>query len=79
MIKKLGKFLGALLLFVVVAAGGLVAYVKLALPDVGPAPELKVEASPAQLARGAYLANNVSLCMDGHSDSRMAVGTTAAT
>ena len=67
MIKKLVRIIGALLLFLVVAVGGLVAYIKLALPDVGTAPDLKVEATPALLARGAYLANNVSLCMDCHS------------
>jgi mono/diheme cytochrome c family protein len=67
MIKKLSKLAGALLLLLVIAAGGLIAYVKLALPNVGPAPDLKVEATPALLARGAYLANHVSLCMDCHS------------
>jgi mono/diheme cytochrome c family protein len=67
MIKKVLKVIGALLLLVVIGAGGLIAYVKLALPNVGPAPDLKVEATPALIARGAYLANHVSLCMDCHS------------
>lgn len=67
MIKKVLKLIGALLLLVVIGASGLIAYVKLALPDVGPAPDLKVAATPALLERGAYLANHVSLCMDCHS------------
>ncbi len=67
MIKKLLKFLGALLLLVVIGLAGLAGYIKLALPNVGPAPDLKVEVTPELLARGAYLANHVSLCMDCHS------------
>lgn len=54
-------------LVVVVALGGLVTYIKLALPDVGPAPKLQIAATPELLARGAYLANHVSICMDCHS------------
>ncbi len=65
--KKLLKIVAVLLVLLVVAAGGLVAYVKLALPNVGPPPDLKVEATPAMLARGEYLANHVTVCMDCHS------------
>ena len=46
---------------------GLLSYVKFALPDVGVAPDLKVEITPARLQRGEYLANHVSLCVDCHS------------
>jgi len=65
--KKLIKIVGALLLLVVVAICGGIAYIKLALPNVGPAPDLKVEGTPQQIARGEYLANHVTLCMDCHS------------
>lgn len=67
MIKKALKLCGALLLLALVGVSGLVAYVKLALPNVGSAPDLKVEPTPAMIARGAYLANHVMLCMDCHS------------
>jgi mono/diheme cytochrome c family protein len=67
MIKKALKVIGALLLLVVVGIGAAVAYIKMALPDVGPAPQLKIESTPALRARGAYLANHVTLCMDCHS------------
>ncbi len=56
-----------LLAFVAVVLIGLVTYVKLFLPDVGPAPEIKVELSPDRIKRGEYLANAVCVCMDCHS------------
>jgi mono/diheme cytochrome c family protein len=36
-------------------------------PDVGPVRDLTVAATPERLARGAYLANHVSVCIDCHS------------
>jgi mono/diheme cytochrome c family protein len=45
----------------------LISYVMLALPDVGPPPDLKVERTEPRIARGAYLANHVAVCMDCHS------------
>ncbi len=68
MISRLLKILGCILLFVVVAVAGLIAYVKLALPNVGPASNVKIEATPARLERGKYLANHVSVCIDCHSE-----------
>jgi cytochrome c553 len=65
--KKFLKIAGILLLLVLIAIGGLVAYIKTALPNVGPSPDLKVESTPALVARGAYLANHVTMCMDCHS------------
>jgi len=35
---------------------------------VGPAPELRVEATAEKVARGRYLANHVSVCVDCHSE-----------
>ena len=46
---------------------GLLTYVKTALPNVGPAPEIKITATPALIERGQYLANSVAVCMDCHS------------
>lgn len=65
--KKVLKVIGILLLLVVVGVGALITYALVALPNVGPAPELKVEATPERIARGEYLANNVAVCMDCHS------------
>ncbi len=48
--------------------GGLVTYVNVALPNVGPAPELTVDLTPAKVERGRYLAWNVMMCMDCHSE-----------
>ncbi|MBO9701380.1 MAG: c-type cytochrome [Sporocytophaga sp.] len=47
---------------------GALIYMKFALPNVGPAPEMKVDMSPAKVERGKYLANYVSVCMDCHSE-----------
>ena len=55
---------GALVVGLAVAG---VTYVKLALPKVGPVPELEVELTPARLERGAYLVNYVVACPDCHS------------
>ncbi|RLD19233.1 MAG: cytochrome C [Bacteroidetes bacterium] len=41
-------------------------YVKLALPDVGSAPDINVEKTATNIARGKYLANSVAVCMDCH-------------
>lgn len=65
--KKITKIIVVLLLVLFVGVGVAITYVKLALPDVGKAPDLKVEATPARIARGAYLANHVTVCIDCHS------------
>lgn len=65
--KKVLKVLGILLVIILVGVVAVGAYVKLALPDVGDAPDMKVEATPERIKRGDYLANNVMVCMDCHS------------
>lgn len=65
--KKVLKFIGYLLLFIIIAASGLIFYAKTMLPNVGAAPTLKVDATPARVERGRYLANCVNSCMDCHS------------
>ncbi|KQS27793.1 c-type cytochrome [Dyadobacter sp. Leaf189] len=62
-LKITGKILAGLVIVVVAA----MIYVKAALPDTGPAPDLKVELTPARIERGKYLANHVTVCMDCHS------------
>ncbi|MDX5346784.1 MAG: cytochrome c, partial [Hymenobacteraceae bacterium] len=61
------KVILIVLLALVVLVGGAALYLKVILPDVGPAPEIKVETTAEQIARGKYLANHVSVCIDCHS------------
>jgi len=53
------------IVFVLITAT--LSYIKLALPNVGPPPDLKVERTPERVARGEYLANHVAVCIDCHS------------
>jgi len=64
---KAVKVIGFILLglLVVVAAAG--TYIKVALPDTGAAPQIKIERTAERIKRGDYLANHVSVCMDCHS------------
>ena len=41
-------------------------YVFIAFPKVSPAKDIKISATPEQLARGEYLANHVVVCVDCH-------------
>jgi len=54
-------------ILIAVVIAGILIYVKTALPDVGPAPDISVEITPERVQRGEYLANHVWLCMDCHS------------
>jgi hypothetical protein len=65
--KKLNKILLWLVIVVVIFITGGLLYIKFALPNVGSAPDIKVEATPERLARGEYLANHVTVCIDCHS------------
>lgn len=65
--KKFLKVFLILFAVVVFAVASFLTYVKTALPDVGPAPDLKVEITPERIERGSYLANHVAVCMDCHS------------
>jgi len=65
--KKVFNFLLVLLILITVSIGSLLSYVKFALPDVGDAPQLTIEATPERLIRGEYLATSVSGCVECHS------------
>jgi mono/diheme cytochrome c family protein len=52
---------------IVLLIGSALAYIKIALPNVGLPLELNVEGTKAQIARGSYLANGVMVCMQCHS------------
>ena len=62
-IKNISMILFVLLLIII----GIVGYVKLALPNVGAAPTVSINKTDARVARGEYLANHVTICMDCHS------------
>ena len=62
-IKKISIIFVVLLLIII----GIVGYIKLALPNVGAAPTVTVDKTPARVARGEYLANHVTICIDCHS------------
>jgi len=65
--KTLKKLLIWFVLTLVVVISGALLYIKMTLPDVGPAPDLNVELTSERIARGEYLANHVAVCIDCHS------------
>jgi hypothetical protein len=65
--KKVLKVLAMLLGAVALVVGGGILYTTKMLPNVKVQVDLKVEATPARLERGRYLANSVCVCMDCHS------------
>ncbi len=65
--KKFLKIGGFVLGGIVVLIAAMIGYLSMAFPNVAPAKELTVEATPERLARGKYLATNVSGCIDCHS------------
>lgn len=65
--RKIGKILVVLVIVFGVVVLGAISYVKLALPNVGDAPELKIEITKERVERGKYLANHVTVCIDCHS------------
>ncbi len=65
--KKLKKTFGGLLIVLVLIVAGAIGYIKLFLPNVGAAPVMTIEPTPERIARGEYLANHVTVCIDCHS------------
>ncbi|MDO9373699.1 MAG: c-type cytochrome [Ferruginibacter sp.] len=65
--KKAGKITIYILLALFVIIGSALTYVKVALPNVGDAPDLKVALTAEKIERGRYLANHVTICVDCHS------------
>jgi mono/diheme cytochrome c family protein len=66
--KRLGKWLLGLVGLLIVAAGLFVAYFYVRYPNVPPAEDVKVAATPERLARGEYLVENVVGCVICHAD-----------
>ncbi len=65
--KRLFKALLLIAAGVIVLVGLAAGYVYFFLPNVGKAPELKVELTPQRIERGKYLATSVAVCIDCHS------------
>ena len=65
--KKALKVLLIILGVVIIGLAGVVGFIKIALPNTGAPPDLKVQITPVRVQRGEYLANHVAVCMDCHS------------
>jgi mono/diheme cytochrome c family protein len=61
------KITGIILLVIVAGMLATATYVKTALPNVGPPPDITIERTAERVERGQYLANHVAVCMDCHS------------
>lgn len=66
--KTFIKFATGLIVLALIAMAGLYVYYFVILPRNLPVPDLKVEVTPARLARGEYLATAVFGCMYCHSE-----------
>jgi len=65
--KKIMKITGRLVLVLMIVLIITASYIKVALPNVGDAPQMKIESTAERVARGEYLANHVTVCIDCHS------------
>lgn len=52
---------------VIIAVAGLLTYLKIGLPNIEKAADLKIDYTTERIERGKYLANTVMICMDCHS------------
>jgi mono/diheme cytochrome c family protein len=65
--KRFFKVFGYILLVLIVIVCGALTYIKVALPNVGAATDIKIDYTKERVERGKYLANHVTVCMDCHS------------
>jgi mono/diheme cytochrome c family protein len=65
--KKFLKYSGRTILVLLTLLIVVACYIKVALPNVGAATAMKIEATPERIARGEYLANHIAICIDCHS------------
>lgn len=63
-VRKILLWIAGIIALTVVIA---MSYMNFMLPDVGDAPEMTVDRTPERIARGEYLANHVTICIDCHS------------
>lgn len=66
--KKALKVVLIIIVVIVVAITGLIGYVKTALPNIAAAEDLKIDYTQERIERGMYLANNVAMCIECHSE-----------
>lgn len=64
--RNWAKITGIILGSFVVIAASIIFYIVWFMPDI-PAPVIQAGSSPERIARGKYLANHVTVCMDCHS------------
>lgn len=64
--KKMLRILLYVCAILLLVVAGALAYVKTALPNVGPPPEMSIELKPERIERGRYLANHVMQCVECH-------------
>ena len=65
--KKFKKVLLYLVIAIVLVVVSAISYITLYLPNVGPPEDIHVTPTAQLVARGEYLANHVTLCVDCHS------------
>jgi mono/diheme cytochrome c family protein len=65
--RILWRILLILFLIIIVGCVAIIGYIKLFMPHVGDAPDLKIELTTEMMARGSYLANHNAGCIDCHS------------
>lgn len=61
------KIFGGIVLALILVVGAGLIYFFASFPKVGAAPDISIQATPEKIARGKYLANHVSVCIDCHS------------
>jgi mono/diheme cytochrome c family protein len=65
--RKIFKVVLIIIGIVIIAIAGLLTYVKVGMPNIEKAADLKIDYTPQRIERGKYLANNVMVCIDCHS------------
>ncbi len=65
--KKLLKVSGIIVSVIIIGLIVALIYFNSTYPKVSPPPNIKIISTPEKIARGEYLANHVTICMDCHS------------
>ena len=65
--KTFGRIILYLVIFILILVVAAIAYINIALPDVGNPENITIKVTPGRLARGKYLVNNVCGCINCHS------------
>jgi mono/diheme cytochrome c family protein len=65
--KKFLKIFGGIVLALILLIGAGAIYFVSSFPKAGPASDMKIQSTPEKIARGQYLANHVTVCIDCHS------------